>query len=135
MDTITVEAVRELLAQGCSDAEIGERFGLSRSTAMRFRRSHGLASATPQGVRHCPAKTDAPPAPSAKPITVAEFLLNKRRAVCPVCKLKDSVKAMVTDAKKKGERQADILEYLQAVHRITITPREFTAHAAGRHET
>jgi len=70
----------------------------------------------------------------AKPITIAEFLLNKRRAVCPVCQLKEPVKSLVLDAKKKGERQADIIEYLQVCHRITITPREFASHISGRHD-
>jgi hypothetical protein len=70
---------------------------------------------------------------TATPLTVAEFLLNKKRAECPVCRLKEPARSLVLEAKKKGERQADIIEYLQAVHRIKVAPADFASHISQRH--
>lgn len=138
MASMTVERVREMLQKGCTDTEIGAEFGTSRSTARRFRGRAELAPGSPAGVRRYDraAHAAAPVAqkPGEKPITVADFLLGKRRAVCPVCQLKEPVKSLVLDAKKKGERQADIIEYLKVVHRVTVTPREFASHISGRHD-
>jgi hypothetical protein len=135
MDTITVEAVRKLLAGGATDAEVGAAFGLSRSTAMRFRQKHGLAPSGPVGVRgdrRDGARPVAPPKADA-PISIAEFLLNKKRAVCPVCRLKPEVAALVTKARKDGERGADIVEYLQAIHKVKVDPADFARHISQRH--
>ena len=133
--------------RGMTDTEIGEVCGRDRRTVQGFRAKHGIRAAGPRGKtrRGTPvtmngiAVIEGAPAtvviaPQKKPITVAEFLLNKRRAVCPVCQLKEPIRAAVMDAKKKGERTADILEYLQVVHRITILPRDYTSHFAGRHD-
>jgi hypothetical protein len=62
-----------------------------------------------------------------------EFLMQKKRAACPVCSIKEPVRSMVQEAKKKGHKQSDIIEWLQACHRITVTPQELTAHMAQRH--
>ena len=145
MSAMTVEQVQAMVARGMTDAEIGNTYGLNRRSVQTFRARHGIAASRPVGqTRRGEAPTHfteiavgeyvPTPTPTKKPITVAEFLLNKRKAVCPVCQLKEPVKAAVMDAKKKGERTADILEYLQAVHRITILPRDYTSHFAGRHD-
>lgn len=145
MSAMTVEQVQAMLASGATDTEIGDAFGLNRRSVQHFRTKHGLAASRPVGKTR---RGDAPThfteiavgeyvpttVPTKKPITVAEFLLNKRKAVCPVCQLKEPIKAAVMDAKKKGERTADILEYLQVVHRVTILPRDYTSHFAGRHD-
>lgn len=138
---MTVGQVQAMAARGLTDGEIGAAFHRARRTVQNFRATHGITTARPagktrRGAAPARAKITPPPAdtPRAKPITIAEFLLNKRRAVCPVCQLKEPVKSLVVDAKKKGEKQANIIEYLQACHRITITPREFAQHVSGRHE-
>jgi hypothetical protein len=59
--------------------------------------------------------------------------MQKKRASCPVCSIREPVRAMMFDAKKKGHRQSDIIEWLQACHRIAVTPQELTAHFAQRH--
>ena len=69
----------------------------------------------------------------AAPISIAEFLLNKKRAVCPVCRLKPEIAALVTKARKDGERGADIVEYLQAVHKVKVDPADFARHISQRH--
>lgn len=140
MPGMTITAVKSLLAEGRTDSEIGAVFGRARSTVQGFRAKHGLSTGRPAGKTRRGGPVTALPvgtsesASGAKIITVAEFLLNKRRAVCPVCRLKEPVRALVADARKKGERQADIIEYLQVCHRVTITPREFAAHIASRHD-
>lgn len=145
--TAIVERVQELSVAGHTDQEIAASLGWCRSTVVRFRARHGIRAARPVGKtrRGEPGATawpmptlDDAPRPAAtegkRVLSVAEFLLNKRRALCPVCQLKDAVKAQVLEAKQKGERQADIIEYLQVCHRITITPREFASHVSGRHD-
>lgn len=148
VSAMTSEQVRDMVAHGDTDAEIGQRFGVNRRTVQGFRARHGIAASRPAGkTRRGAVVADgfvevavgefAPvptPKTKTKNITVAEFLLDKRRAVCPVCQLKEPVKSLVMDARKKGERQADIIEYLHACHRITVTPRDFSSHVSGRHE-
>lgn len=135
---MTAEQVQAMVADGMADGEIGAAFGRARRTVQHFRTRHGIPAARPVGMRGVyrpgaeAATPDAPP--RAKPITVAEFLLSKRKTVCPVCQLKEPVKLIVTDARKKGERQADILECLQVCYRVTIAPREYAAHFSGRHD-
>jgi len=139
MSILTVDQVTELVGQGLTDAEIGMVLGKDRRTVQSFRKSRGIGASRPVGQTNRGRVADpipldpATPRP-AKTITIAEFLLNKKRAVCPVCQLKEPVKSLVQDAKKKGERTADILEYLQVCHRVTITPREFASHISGRHD-
>ena len=140
MTDVTADWLQAQVHRGMTDAQIGAAAGLARSTVQGMRGRYGIAAARPVGKTRrgedAPAADEAPPAPTAKakPITVAEFLLNKRRAVCPVCQLKEPVKAMVMDARKKGERQQDIIEYLHACHRVTVTPRDFSSHVSGRHD-
>lgn len=146
MSAMTVEQVQAMVASGATDTEIGTVFGLNRRSVQTFRARHGIAASRPAGqTRRGEARAHLTevavgehvptPALTKKPITVAEFLLNKRKAVCPVCQLKEPVKAAVVEAKKKGERTADILEYLQAVHRVTIAPRDYQAHFTSRHDS
>ncbi len=132
MSGMTVEQVQAMVTQGMTDTEIGRAVGRERRTVQSFRAKHGIQSARPVGrnTRHL----GLPVTTTDHPISVAEFLLNKRRAVCPVCQLKEPVKAMVMEAKKKGERQSDIIEYLRECHRVTVTPRDFSAHVSGRHD-
>jgi hypothetical protein len=143
MSGMTVEQVRTMVERGMTDTEIGAHYGRERRTVQSFRRNHGIEAIRSVGqtrrgessVTPAPfvaASTDTPP--TKKPLSVAEFLLNKRKAVCPVCQLKEPIKAAVIDAKKKGERTMDILEYLQACHRITIQPRDYQAHFTSRHD-
>lgn len=135
---MTVDQVREMAARGMTDAEIGHVVGFDRRTVQRFRAKYGITATHPRGKTRrgetVPPLPEHLAPPPVKTLTVAEFLLNKRRATCPICQLKPLVKAMVIDAKKKGERQADIIEYLHVCHRITITPREFASHISGRHD-
>lgn len=142
MSVLTVEQVRKFLKSGMTDAEIGAKVGHHRTTIQQFRKTHHIPAARPVGKTRrgeAPAFEEVAvgeyaPAPSKKTLSVAEFLLNKRKAVCPVCQLKDPIKVAVMDAKKKGERTADILEYLQVCHRITIQPRDYTVHFSSRHD-
>ena len=140
MTDVTADWLQAQVHRGMTDAQIGAAAGLARNTIQGMRGRYGIAAARPVGKTRrgedAPVVDEPPPAPTAKskPITVAEFLLNKRRAVCPVCQLKEAVKAVVLDARKKGERQADILECLEVCYRVTVTPRDYTAHFSGRHD-
>ncbi|MBA3836485.1 MAG: hypothetical protein C0499_02345 [Zymomonas sp.] len=142
MSAMTVEQVQAMVASGMTDAQIGGACGVSRTTVQGFRARHGIKAAGPVGKTRRGEFVEvavgefapAAPSPKTKPITVAEFLLGKRKAICPVCQLREPVKAIVADARKKGERQADILECLQVCYRVTITPRDYSAHFSGRHD-
>ncbi len=131
----TVEQVTELVGQGMTDAEIGAHFGKIRQTVQTFRKKHGIPPAGPVG-RNARWAEPAPQTDSSPPrklTSLDEFLMQKKRAACPVCNIKEPVRTMVLEAKKKGHRQSDIIEWLQACHRITITPQDLTAHANQRH--
>ena len=60
--------------------------------------------------------------------------MQKKRAVCPVCRLANPVRALVSAARKGGRRQAEIIEYLQVCHRVKIAPPDFARHGSERHE-
>lgn len=146
MSAMTVEQVRALVASGKTDTEIGDAFGVNRRTVQTFRARHRIAATRRVGQTRRGEATGSSqvftevavgefaPVATKKTLSVAEFLLNKRKAVCPVCQLKEPIKAAVMDAKKKGERTADILEYLQVCYRITIQPRDYQAHFSSRHD-
>lgn len=58
----------------------------------------------------------------------------KRRAGCPVCKLPLAARHAIAEARKKRERQVDIIEWLQVAYKVKLTPADFMAHTNGRHE-
>lgn len=132
MSAFTVEQVTEMVAQGWTDAQIAAHFGKVRQTVQTFRKAHGIAASRPVGqtTRGESAPPDSTP---RKAVSIDEFLMGKKRASCPVCNIKEPVRSMVIEAKKKGHRQSDIIEWLQACHRITITPQDLTAHQNQRH--
>ena len=129
MSLLSLDEVRGLVAEGRTDAEIGAKFGKSRTTIQTFRAKHSIPAAGPVGANRGVRAEKGEPAP----ISIAEFLLNKKRAVCPVCRLKPDVAALVTKARKDGERGADIVEYLQAVHKVKVDPADFARHISQRH--
>ena len=131
---LTPEAVRPLVKQGMTDAQIAAQLGKSRTTVQSFRAKHGIVASRPVGqTASRPGDGTTKPTPEAAPISIAEFLLNKKRAVCPVCRLKPEVAALVTKARKDGERGVDIVEYLQAVHKVKVDPADFARHISQRH--
>jgi len=131
----TVEQVTELLGQGLTDSEIGLAFNRNRRSVQHFRDKHGLAASRPVGQtnRGREVAPQDPALPRPKLTSIDEFLMGKKRASCPVCNIKEPVRSMVAEAKKKGHKQSDIIEWLQACHRITVTPQELAAHSNQRH--
>jgi hypothetical protein len=66
--------------------------------------------------------------------SLVEFMQDKRRADCPVCKLPEDVRKQLATAAEKGIRRKDVLEWLRAVIGVQITDVELTAHRNGRHD-
>lgn len=71
----------------------------------------------------------------ASPISLDEYLMQKKRAGCAICRLPLEARAEIKKAREKRERQADIIEWLQVAYKAKIVPADFTSHVSGRHET
>lgn len=81
------------------------------------------------------AKKPAAKAKPTAPPTLEEYLMSKKRAACPVCRLHEPLRQIVAKARKEGKRQTEVIEYLKVCHRITITPADFATHVSARHES
>lgn len=69
------------------------------------------------------------------PPTLAEYVLAKKRAACPVCQLSDAVKTQLRESgNKKNIRRAEMIGWLRDALNIAITDGDLNAHYSGRHE-
>jgi hypothetical protein len=66
-------------------------------------------------------------------IGLVDFMKQKRREVCPVCKLSAEVRAQLETAAEKGIKRRDVLEWLHSVVGVAVTDQELTSHRNGRH--
>jgi hypothetical protein len=82
-----------------------------------------------------PKVTKKPVAPKSHAArSLADFLLEKRRAGCPVCALPDTVKEQLREAGKRGIRRAEQVEWLESEFGLKLNSALFNAHHSGRHE-
>lgn len=67
--------------------------------------------------------------------TLADFMRDKKRATCPVCKLPEDIRSQLgKEATKRGFTRADQVEWLNMVVGAEITLRELSSHFSSRHE-
>jgi len=72
---------------------------------------------------------------TATPVrSLADFVRQKRRESCPVCKLPQEVRDQLATASDKGHKRRDVLEWLKVDAGVPITDTELTAHRNGRHD-
>lgn len=68
--------------------------------------------------------------------TLEQFLLDKRKAYCPVCKFPAEVRAILKRASEKGSAKvAEQIGWLREDCGATVTASELTTHRSGGHET
>jgi hypothetical protein len=70
---------------------------------------------------------------SSRP-TLAEFIMDKKRAACAICRLPAAIRSELSDARKKRYSRAEQIEWLQTVFKIKITTQDFQTHQSGQHE-
>ena len=70
----------------------------------------------------------------AKARSLTQYVRDKKRAVCPVCRLAPTIRSEMDGARTKKIRRAEILEWLAAEYGIKLTPAALDAHYSGRHE-
>ena len=75
--------------------------------------------------------TKSPPKPVQ---SLAEYVMAKKRADCPICKLPDEIRAQRRGAVTKKIRRAEQIEWLAAEHGVKVTVAMFDSHHSGRHE-
>lgn len=108
------------------------RIWLNRQSAWRtIKRTVGTGSLAPTG-----ATAPSSPVPGVVPHrTLEQYLLDKRRADCPVCRLAPEVRAILKRASEKGSaRVAEQIEWLRLDCGATIMPGELTSHRSGGHD-
>lgn len=79
-----------------------------------------------------PKATAKKPRPAAR--SLADFLLEKKRASCPVCALAPEIRVQVDAARRRGVRRAEWLEWLRDECGVVLQPGDFDQHINGRHE-
>lgn len=66
--------------------------------------------------------------------TLTDYMKAKKRAACPVCQLSDTVRRQLVEAREKGIRRRDQLEWLRVEVGADITDADLTQHVNGRHD-
>ena len=71
---------------------------------------------------------------TSKHVSLSEFVMNKKRSECAICKLPDAIRRELRDARKKKYTRAEQMEWLWAAFKIKITVSDFQTHLSGQHE-
>lgn len=66
--------------------------------------------------------------------TLVDFLRDKKREDCPVCKLSDGIRDQLAAARGKKITRKNQLEWLRDVVSAEITNRDLDGHYQGRHD-
>lgn len=66
--------------------------------------------------------------------SIQQFIRDKRRVNCPVCKVPTAIRDAIVDAKRKGFTVPTILEWLKSEYRIRLTPEQVRTHYSGMHD-
>lgn len=113
-------------------SENGLRLWLARSCPEWPSLKRTLGTATSP----VPAGTGGAPSSGAVPLrTLDQYLLDRRKAECPVCHLSPDVRAILKRASEKGSAKvAEQLNWLRDCCGATVTASELTTHRAGGHE-
>jgi len=69
-----------------------------------------------------------------KPRTIDEFAKAKQRALCPVCRLRPTILAQITVARKQRYTMPVILAWLKSEFGITLTTEQMRHHYGAMHE-
>lgn len=65
---------------------------------------------------------------------LVDYMKEKKREACPVCKLPEFVREQLALAKEKKITRRDQLEWLDKVVHADISNRDLDAHYSGRHD-
>ena len=70
----------------------------------------------------------------AEPVkSLLDYMQDKRRAECPVCKLAEDIRDQLRRATDRKVKRADQLTWLTEVVGVAITNSDLDAHYSGRH--
>jgi len=70
----------------------------------------------------------------SKQRSIAEFIKDKKRAGCIVCKVPLAVRAQIVAARKRNYNIATILEWLKSEYKIRLTPEQLRLHYGAQHD-
>lgn len=71
---------------------------------------------------------------AASPRSLAEFVKDKRREACAVCRLPAEVRDQVRTAGEKKIHRRTVLDWLKTDCSAPITDTELTVHTNGHHD-
>jgi hypothetical protein len=63
-----------------------------------------------------------------------QFVRDKKRVGCPVCSLSDTIRSEIESARTRKIGRPEVIEWLKAEYKVTISRAQFDAHHSGRHE-
>ena len=69
-----------------------------------------------------------------EPRRLLDFVMDQKRAACPVCKLSDEVKEQLQAAKTRKIPQSVQIQWLKDEMSLTVEVADFQRHYSQRHE-
>lgn len=67
-------------------------------------------------------------------LSLVEYVRERRRADCVVCRLTEEVRKQITTAADKKIKRAVVIAWLQEEQGVTISEDDLTVHANARHD-
>jgi hypothetical protein len=67
-------------------------------------------------------------------LSLVEYVRERRRADCVVCKLPDEIRQQISTAADKKIKRAVVIAWLQEEQSVRISEDELTVHANARHD-
>ena len=75
-----------------------------------------------------------PASSRVKPTPLDQFLKDRKRAKCAVCRLPQDIRDQIRAARERGVGRADVLVWLTEECKFALTNNDFSGHVNGRHD-
>lgn len=67
-------------------------------------------------------------------LSLVEYVRERRRAECPVCRLPDAIRQQMAGASDKKIKRTVVLSWLKDEHKIDVTDSDLTTHYSAKHD-
>ncbi len=71
---------------------------------------------------------------TTKKRSLVEFMRDKRKKDCPVCRIPEELRQEMVAARTKKITRVDILAWLKEDHGIDVTPGQMDTHNSAKHD-
>ncbi len=67
--------------------------------------------------------------------SLMDYVHEKRRAECPVCRLPDVIREQMATASDRKIKRSVVLAWLSDEHKIGLSDADLTSHYSGHHDS